>query len=135
VNGCFLVVSLGIMNEPISPFYAYAATYEFLGQYYDAVHNDMLGALLESMRLKRETRLPVNPAMRMEWLALVPVNVTAEEGYALMGEFLRKLSLKIEIDGLQDVIAYISLNEHNPEVQKIWEESLEAAKSYKEWDT
>lgn len=129
------------MTQHITPFQAYAATFEFLGDLYDTVHNDTLGALLESMRLRRETRLPVNPGMKELWLETVQIHsgdkqqLSPEDGYAVMAEFIRELGLQIPPPGLQDVIAWIALHEHDARMWQTWQEAIEkAVGNYDEWD-
>jgi|GEM_PF-2837931 len=118
------------MKKELTAFEAYTAMYEFLGELYDTVLNDTLGAALESMRIKRDTNLPVNPAMMKDWLEITGEKdmengaFSADAAYALMAEFLRKLSSKIGVTGLKEVISYISLNEHNKAVRSSWEEAI-----------
>jgi hypothetical protein len=126
--------------QQITPFQAYVSAYEFLGELYDTVHNDTLGALLESMRLRRETRLPVNPGMKALWLETVQIHgdmqlLTPEDAYAIMTEFVRELGLQIPPPGLQDVISWLCLHEHDAEMWQTWQETIgKAIGKYDEWD-
>lgn len=104
--------------------------YEFLGEFYDTVQNDTLGAVLESLRIDRKTKLPVNPAMKADWLATIKMaglegnDLTSEQAYGLMAEFLRNMNTLISTTGLDKVISWISLNEHNKAVRLNWEECI-----------
>jgi len=114
----------------LSPLQAYLSMYEFLGEFYDTVQNDTLGAVLESLRIDRKTKLPVNPAMKADWLATIKMaglegnDLTSEQAYGLMAEFLRNMNTLISTTGLDKVISWISLNEHNKAVRLNWEECI-----------
>lgn len=126
--------------QQLTPFQAYAATFEFLGELYDTMHNDTLGALLESMRLRRDTGLPVNAGMKELWLETVQIHgdmqlLTPEDAYAVMAEFIRELGLQIPPPGLQDVISWIALHEHDAQMWQTWEETItKAIGKYDEWN-
>jgi hypothetical protein len=119
---------------------SYAATFEFLGELYDTVHNDTLGALLESMRLRPDTGMPVNPGMKELWLETVQIHgepqlLTPEDAYAVMTEFVRELGLQIPPPGLQNVISWLSLHEHDAEMWQTWQDTIvKAVAKYKDWD-
>lgn len=117
------------MNQ-LSPLQAYLSMYEFLGELYDTVQNDTLGAVLESLRIDRRTKLPVNPEMKTDWLATIRLagldaqQLSSDQVYDLMAEFLRTMSARIMAPGLEKVISYIALNEHNQAVRRSWEEAI-----------
>ena len=121
------------MKNELSPLQSYLAMYEFLGELYDTVQNDTLGAVLESLRIDRKTKLPVNPAMKTDWLATIRMAglegkpLTSGQAYDLMAEFLRNMSTQIVATGLEKVISHIALNEHNKAVRMNWEECVERA--------
>lgn len=125
----------------LTAFNTYTTAYEFLGQYYDTVQNDTLGAVLAGMRLQRETKLPVNPAMQQEWLATAGTPAmkdgafTKQQAYDLMAEFLRRISAQIGPPGLTEAIVFVALHEHDAGTQERWEEAIELARGkYREWE-
>jgi hypothetical protein len=123
----------------LTSYQAYRAMYNFMGELYDTMDNDTLGAVLESLRIKRETGLPVNKNLKNDWEKLAARSGLAVfdsgEAWKLMEEFLRGIGQALDSLQMDKVISYIALNENNRAVRATWEEMVEiAAGEEEEWD-
>lgn len=122
----------------LTSYQTYRAMYNFMGELYDSMDNDTLGAVLESLRIKRETGLPVNKTLKRDWENLVIRSgrdaFTSQEAWKIMEEFLRGIGQALDSLQMDKVISYVALNENNKEVRSTWEEMVEiAAGEAEEW--
>lgn len=124
--------------EQMTPYQGYVAMYEFLGSLYDTVHNDTLGALLESMRPRPGEKTPVNPGLKSMWLSTIKLSkktgqpISGRDAYELMCEFLRSISIQVAAPGLPEVISWIALHEHDPQANSDWTEAVAKAQQSKD---
>lgn len=122
----------------LTSYQAYRAMYNFMGELYDTMDNDTLGAVLESLRIRRETGFPVNKSLKQSWESLALRSgldqFSEKEAWGLMEEFLRGIGQSLDDLQMDKVISYVALNENNAEVREIWSEMVEiAAGEEDEW--
>ena len=123
----------------LTSYQAYRAMYNFMCELYDSMDNDTLGAVLESLRIKRETGLPVNKNIKNDWEKLVTrsglQNFSPKDAWDLMEEFLRGIGQALDSLPMDKVISYVSLHENDKETQATWAEMVEiAAGEDEDWE-
>lgn len=123
----------------LTSYQAYRAMYNFMGEIYDSMDNDTLGAVLESLRIKRETGLPVNKNLKNDWEKLVARSgldrFGANDAWKLMEEFLRGIGQSLDSLQMDKVITYVSLRENDRETRALWDEMVEiAAGEEEDWN-